>query len=155
MADTAFCVRFTNRGAKGGGRLAVVYSRETTIMIVGTGIDLIEVRRIASAMERYGERFLNRIFTPDEIRYCNSKHNRTERFAARFAAEEAAMKALGTGLRRGVSWQQLQVGHAPGGRPTILLTGVAADIAAKLGCKQASLSISHISEHAIAQVILE
>ena len=133
----------------------VVYSREATIMIVGTGIDLIEVIRIAKAMERYGDRFLNRIYTPDEIRYCNSKANRIERFAARFAAKEAAMKALGTGLGRGVSWQQMQVGHALGGRPTILFTGEAARFAAKLECKQASLSLSHTSEHAIAQVILE
>ena len=124
-------------------------------MIVGTGIDLIEVPRIARAMQRYGERFLNRIYTPDEIRYCNSKSNRAERFAARFAAKEAAMKALGTGLRRGVGWQQIQVGHAPGGRPTILFTGAAANCAAQLECKQASLSLSHTGEHAIAQVILE
>ena len=124
-------------------------------MIVGTGIDLIEVIRIAKAMERYGDRFLNRIYTPDEIRYCNSKANRIERFAARFAAKEAAMKALGTGLGRGVTWQQMQVGHAFGGRPTILFTGEAARFAAKLECKQACLSLSHTSEHAIAQVILE
>ena len=124
-------------------------------MIVGTGIDLIEVPRIARSIERFGERFLSRVFTPDEIRYCNSKANRAERFAARFAAKEAAMKAIGTGLRRGVTWQHVQVGHAAGGRPTILFTGEAAKFAAALGCKQASLSLSHTADHAIAQVILE
>jgi holo-[acyl-carrier protein] synthase len=124
-------------------------------MIVGTGIDIIEVPRIARSIERFGERFLDRIFTPDEIRYCNSKHNRVERFAARFAAKEAAMKAIGTGLRRGVTWQDVQVGREPGGRPTILLTGEAAKFAAALGTKRAALSLSHTAEHAIAQVILE
>lgn len=124
-------------------------------MIVGTGIDIIEVPRIAKSIERFGDRFLERVFTPDEIRYCKSKHNRTERFAARFAAKEAAMKAIGTGLRRGVTWQDVQVGREPGGRPTILFTGEAARFMATLGAKHASLSLSHTEEHAIAQVILE
>lgn len=124
-------------------------------MIVGTGVDIIEVPRIARSIERFGERFLARVFTPDEIRYCNSKHNRVERFAARFAAKEAAMKAIGTGLRRGVTWHDVQVGREPGGRPTILFAGAAAKFADALGCKRVSLSISHTAEHAIAQVILE
>jgi holo-[acyl-carrier protein] synthase len=124
-------------------------------MIVGTGVDIIEVNRVAEAIERFGERFLTRIFTESEIRYCNAKRNRVERFAARFAAKEAAMKALGTGLRRGVSWQHIEVGHLPGGRPTIIFTQAAAQIAAQLGAKHVSLSVSHTEEHAIAQVILE
>ena len=124
-------------------------------MIVGTGIDIIEVPRIAKSIERFGERFLTRVFTPDEIRYCNSKHNRVERFAARFAAKEAAMKAIGTGLRRGVTWQDVQVAREPGGRPTIMFTGEAAKFAAALGMKRTALSLSHTAEHAIAQVILE
>jgi len=124
-------------------------------MIVGTGIDIVEVPRIAKSIERFGERFLNRVFTPDEIRYCNSKPNRAERFAARFAAKEAAMKAIGTGLRRGVTWQDVQVGREPSGRPTILFAGEAAKFAAALGSKRASLSLSHTAEHAIAQVIIE
>src|SRR6266705_2088312 len=104
-------------------------------MIVGTGIDIAEVPRIAAAIERFGERFLRRIFTPGEIRYCDSKKNRIERYAARFAAKEAAVKAIGTGLRRGVSWQDFEVGREPGGRPTIVFSGKAAEFAAKLGMK--------------------
>lgn len=124
-------------------------------MIVGTGVDIIEVNRVAEAIARFGERFLSRIFTPAEIRYCNSKRNSVERFAARFAAKEAAMKALGTGLRRGVSWQHIEVGHLPGGRPTIVFSHATAQIAAQLGAKHVSLSVSHTEEQAIAQVILE
>lgn len=124
-------------------------------MIVGTGIDITEVSRIAAAIERYGERFLNRVYTPREIEYCRSKRNASERFAARFAAKEAAMKAIGTGLRRGVTWQDVEVGREPGGRPTILFTGKAAEFAAKLGMKRVALSLTHTEETAMAQVILE
>jgi holo-[acyl-carrier protein] synthase len=124
-------------------------------MIVGTGIDITEVSRIAAAIARYGERFLNRVYTSAEIAYCQSKRNASERFAARFAAKEAAMKAIGTGLRRGVTWQDVEVGHEPGGRPTILFTGKGAEFAAKLGTKRVSLSLTHTAETAMAQVILE
>lgn len=124
-------------------------------MIVGTGIDIVEVSRVHEAIGRFGDRFLSRIFTEAEIRYCNSKRNQVERFAARFAAKEAAMKALGTGLGRGVSWQHIEVGREPGGRPTIIFSQAAAQIAAQLGAKRVSLSVSHTAEHAIAQVILE
>ena len=124
-------------------------------MIVGTGIDIAEVPRIAESIERFGERFLRRIFTDEEIRYCDSKANRGERYAARFAAKEAAMKALGTGWNRGVRWRDIEVSRPPGGRPTIQFYGVAAEFAAKLGTKNVSLSLSHTPEHAIANVILE
>lgn len=124
-------------------------------MIVGTGIDIAEVRRVAQALERFGERFLDRIFTPGEIRYCDSKANRVERYAARFAAKEAAMKALGTGWNHGVRWRDCEVVRAPGGRPTIVFHGRAGEFAAKLGVKNAALSLTHTSEQAFAQVILE
>jgi holo-[acyl-carrier protein] synthase len=124
-------------------------------MIVGTGIDLAEVPRIAAAIERFGDRFLRRIFTDAEIRYCDSKANRAERYAARFAAKEAGLKAIGTGWRRGVSWTDIEVGREPGGRPTILFHGKAAEFAAKLGVKHAALSLTHTKETAMAQVILE
>lgn len=124
-------------------------------MIVGMGIDLAEVPRIAESIERFGERFLRRVFTEEEIRYCNSKANRVERFAARFAAKEAAMKALGTGWNRGVRWCDIEVSRQPGGRPTIKFYGVAAQFAAKLGTNNISLSLSHTPELAIANVILE
>ena len=124
-------------------------------MIVGTGIDIAEVPRISESIARFGERFLRRVFTKEEIRYCDSKANRAERYAARFAAKEAAMKALGTGWNRGVRWRDIEVYRQPGSRPTIRFHGVAAEFAAKLGTKNISLSLTHTPEHAIASVILE
>jgi holo-[acyl-carrier protein] synthase len=124
-------------------------------MIVGTGIDIAEVPRIAESIERFGERFLRRVFTEGEIQYCDSKANRSERYAARFAAKEAAMKALGTGWNRGVRWRDIEVFRQPGSRPTIKFHGVAAEFASKLGTKNIALSLSHTLEHAIAHVILE
>lgn len=124
-------------------------------MIVGTGIDIAEVPRIRHSIERFGERFLRRIYTAGEIRYCDSKANRVERYAARFAAKEAAMKALGTGWSHGVRWRDCEVVRMPGGRPIIAFHGRAGEIAARLGVKNAALSLSHTSEQAIAQVILE
>ena len=124
-------------------------------MIVGTGIDIAEVPRIRQSIARFGDRFLQRIYTAGEIRYCDSKANRAERYAARFAAKEAAMKALGTGWNHGVRWRDCEVTRRPGGRPTISFHGVAAEFAARLGVKNAALSISHTAEQAIAQVILE
>lgn len=124
-------------------------------MIVGTGVDITEVTRVQEAINRYGERFLRRVFTPAEVEYCGSKRNSAERLAARFAAKEAALKALGTGLRHGITWQQVEVRRQPGSRPTIAFSGVAAQFAARLGVKHVSLSLSHTAEQAIAMVILE
>lgn len=124
-------------------------------MIVGTGIDIAEVHRIAESIERFGERFLRRVFTEGERNYCDSKANRSERYAARFAAKEAAMKALGTGWNHGVAWRDVEVLRQPGGRPTIKFHGKAAEFAAKLGASHVALSLSHTQEQAIAQVILE
>jgi holo-[acyl-carrier protein] synthase len=124
-------------------------------MIVGTGIDIAEVARIRETIERFGDRFLRRIFTAGERSYCESKANRFERFAARFAAKEAAMKALGTGWNHGVRWQDCEVVRMPGRRPTMVFHGKAGAFAAKLGVKNVALSISHTAEQAIAHVILE
>jgi holo-[acyl-carrier protein] synthase len=124
-------------------------------MIIGTGIDITEVPRIAATIARFGERFLHRIFTEGEIRYCDAKTNSAERYAARFAAKEAAMKAIGTGWNHGVTWRDVEVRRMPGGRPTITFHGKAAEFAAKLGAKHVALSLTHTAEHAIAQVILE
>lgn len=124
-------------------------------MIVGTGIDIAEVPRIREAIERHGERFLKRIFTEGEIQYCESKANRVERYAARFAAKEAGMKAIGTGWNHGVRWRDIEVARKPGGRPTLLLHGKAAEFAAKLGATNIALSLTHTEEEAMAQVILE
>ena len=124
-------------------------------MIVGTGIDIAEVARIRQAIERFGDRFVRRVFTEGEIRYCDAKANRAERYAARFAAKEAAMKALGTGWNHGVRWRDCEVVRQPGGRPTIRFHGKAAEFADRLSVKNAALSLSHTSDQAIAQVILE
>ena len=124
-------------------------------MIVGTGIDIAEVPRIRQSIERFGDRFLQRIYTAGEIRYCDSKANRFERYAARFAAKEAAMKALGTGWNHGVRWCDCEVVRMPGGRPTMAFHGTAGEFAAKLGVKNVALSITHTAEQAMAQVILE
>ena len=124
-------------------------------MIVGTGIDIAEVQRIRQAIERFGERFLRRVFTDDEMNYCDSKANRVERYAARFAAKEAAMKALGTGWNHGIRWRDIEVCRQAGSRPTVVFQGKAAEFAARLGAKHVALSLSHTAEQAIAQVILE
>ena len=124
-------------------------------MIIGTGIDIAEVPRIRQSIERFGKRFLDRIYTAGEMRYCDSKANRVERYAARFAAKEAAMKALGTGWNHGVRWRDCEIVRMPGGRPTMKFHGIAGEFAAKLGVQNIALSISHTEEQAIAQVILE
>lgn len=124
-------------------------------MIVGTGIDIIEVPRVAAAIERFGRRFVQRLFTPAEIRYCESKANKAERYAARFAAKEAGLKAIGTGWKGGIAWTEVEVRREPGGRPTLAFSGKAAEFAARLGVKRASLSLSHTKDQAIASVILE
>src|ERR1043166_568283 len=124
-------------------------------MIVGTGIDIAEVPRIADSIERFGERFLNRIFTEGERRYCDAKANRVERYAARFAAKEAGMKAIGTGWNHGVTWKDVEVTRMPGGRPTLSFHGKAGGFAAKLGAKNIALSLTHTADYAMAQVILE
>jgi holo-[acyl-carrier protein] synthase len=124
-------------------------------MIVGFGVDLCEVDRIESAIARHGERLLTRIYTPAERAYCESRPNSMERFAGRFAAKEAAMKAIGTGWRRGVGWREFEVARAPSGQPLIVFHGVAGKIASELGVTRALVSISHTRSVALAQVVLE
>jgi holo-[acyl-carrier protein] synthase len=124
-------------------------------MILGTGLDLAEVDRIRAAIARHGRRFIERIYTPAEIAYVEPKANRFERYAGRFAAKEAGMKAIGTGWKHGVSWQDFEVSNLPSGRPTLRLHGQAARIADQLGVKLISLSITHTAELGMAQVILE
>jgi holo-[acyl-carrier protein] synthase len=124
-------------------------------MILGTGIDLAEVGRIRDAIGRYGDRFIQRIYTAAEIAYVERKANRFERYAGRFAAKEAGMKAIGTGWKRGVRWVDFEVSNLPSGRPTLRLHGEAARLAGKMGVKSISLSITHTAEMGMAQVILE
>lgn len=124
-------------------------------MIVGTGIDVAEVDRIEASLGRFGRRFAERVFTAEEIRYCESKANKAERYAARFAAKEAGMKAIGTGWNRGVRWQDIEVQRMPGGRPTVVFHGKAGEFFAGLGAKRAHLSLTHTKSMAVAVVVLE
>lgn len=124
-------------------------------MIVGTGVDLAEVSRIRLSIERFGARFVERIYTPGEIAYVERKANRYERYAARFAAKEAGMKAIGTGWKRGVTWHDFEVANLPSGKPTLRLTGVAAEVAGALKVRNVALSLTHTAEYGMAHVILE
>lgn len=125
------------------------------LMLVGTGIDMIEIERIAQSIERFGDRFLTRIFTPGEIAYCQNKKNSAESFAARFAAKEAGAKALGTGIQHGVTWRELEVRRLPGHRPNLFFSGRAQEIAGQLGVRNISLSLTHSGTTAMAAVHLE
>src|SRR5665213_4575615 len=124
-------------------------------MIVGSGVDMIEIERIAETLARYGDRFCQRIYRPGEILYCRRKRNAAESFAARFAAKEAAAKALGTGIQQGVGWQDIEVVRAPSGRPSLIFHGRAAAIARQLGASHAVVSLTHTRTQALAQVLLE
>ena len=124
-------------------------------MIIGMGVDIAEVDRIQKAIGRYGETFLRRVYTQKEREYCEQFKNKYERYAGRFAAKEAGMKALGTGWRRGVRWVDLEVVREKGGRPTLKLAGEAGKIAKELGVKNIALSISHTELQALAHVIFE
>jgi len=125
-------------------------------MVLGIGTDMMEIARIEHSLARFGDRFLARVYTTGEIAYCRRKiKNAGESFAARFAAKEAAAKALGTGISRGVSWPEFEVTRKPGQRPELILHGRAAEIAARLGIRRLSLSITHSRDFAMAVVIAE
>src|ERR1700722_9554487 len=124
-------------------------------MIIGSGIDLAEIGRIQQSIERYGSRFLNRIYTAAEQAYCLRKRNSVESFAARFAAKEAAAKALGTGISQGVNWLEIEVVREPGGRPSLRFHGRAAAMAQRLAINRSSLSLTHTAQLAAASVVLE
>lgn len=120
------------------------------------GTDLIEISRIRHSLERFGDRFLHRVYTPAEIRYCQAKRTgMAESLAARFAAKEAGAKALGTGISRGVIWTEIEVRNLPGGRPTLLFHGRAAARAADLGITAVALSLTHSRDLAMAVVAAE
>jgi holo-[acyl-carrier protein] synthase len=124
-------------------------------MIVSIGIDIVEIGRVERAAGRHGRRFLEKIFTPAEIGYCDTKAARFVHYAGRFAAKEAAMKALGTGWGEGVAWREVEIVPSAGGAPQVVFHGVARERFEALGATRAHLSISHTREHAVAHVILE
>jgi holo-[acyl-carrier protein] synthase len=126
-------------------------------MIFGIGVDLAEVDRIRDALERAetGARFRDRIFTRGEQAYCERRKRKYESYAARFAAKEATMKALGSGWGRNVGWTEIEVVREPGGRPEIRLHGKTAAFASKLGIRRFALALTHTAETAMAEVIAE
>lgn len=124
-------------------------------MIIGLGTDLTEISRIEHSIERYGDRFLHRIFTTGEIAYCQRKKSFAESFAARFAAKEAGAKALGTGISYGVTWQEFEVRREASGKPSLHLSGRAEELAKTLCVARISLSLTHTKGMALAIVIME
>lgn len=125
-------------------------------MVLGLGTDLIEIERIQASIDRFGDKFLSRLFTSGEIAFClRKKTHSAESFAARFAAKEAGAKALGTGISRGVGWKEFEVRREPGERPTLHLSGRAAERAATMGIRRLQLSLTHSQALAMAVVIAE
>ena len=118
--------------------------------VLGIGTDITECLRIARMIERHGELFMNRVYTPEEIRYCQNRKLRTEHFTGRWAAKEAILKALGTGWRKGISWQDIEIRNQPGGRPVAVIRGGAKDVCDELGITDVLITISHCHTHATA-----
>lgn len=121
--------------------------------IVGIGTDIVECLRIAQMIDRHGELFVNRVYTPAEIRYCQSRKQATQHFAGRWAAKEAILKALGTGWRRGISWRDMEVRNDEQGRPQVALRGAVRDLVEQLGVREILVSISHCRSHAMAYAL--
>jgi holo-[acyl-carrier protein] synthase len=123
--------------------------------VLGIGIDLVPIPRMRRIMERWQERFLSRVFTADEMAYCRRRKDPAPHFAARFAAKEAGLKALGTGLRLGVNWRELEVRRERGGPPTLVLHGRSRQLArARRGADHMLLALTHDGDYAIAQAML-
>ena len=123
------------------------------MMIVGHGVDIVEVARIQTMIDEHEERFLERCFTPGERAYAEARKRSAEHFAGRFAAKEAVLKALGTGWRDGIAWTDVEVVVLPSGQPEVRLHGMAQETAMKRGVRAWSLSISHTEVHAVASAI--
>jgi holo-[acyl-carrier protein] synthase len=121
--------------------------------VLGIGTDITECLRIAQMIERHGELFVGRVYTPAEIDYCRARRMATQHFAGRWAAKEAVLKALGTGWRRGISWRDVEVRNGPGGRPHVVIRGGARDVAERLGIRCVLVSISHCRSHATAYAV--
>jgi len=124
-------------------------------MIIGHGVDIVETARIERMLGDHPERFLERVFTPTEQADSDSPKRRHEHLAARFAAKEAALKALGTGWSQGIGWTDIEVVRAESGKPSLKITGRAAEIAEDLGIKRWHVSLSHAEQYAMASVIAE
>jgi holo-[acyl-carrier protein] synthase len=121
--------------------------------VVGIGTDIIECLRIAQMIQRHGDLFINRVYTPQEIQYCQARRQSTQHFAGRWAAKEAVLKVLGTGWRKGISWRDVEIVSGPGGRPAVVLRGGAREIADELRIAEVLVSISHCRTHATAYAL--
>jgi holo-[acyl-carrier protein] synthase len=121
--------------------------------IAAHGIDMVECARIAEVIDRHGERFLNRVFTPAELEYCRGRKRHIEHLAGRFAAKEAVLKVLGTGWRNGINWTDVEIRNEPSGQPRVRLSGRCRQIADEQRLSMILISISHIGTHAIASAI--
>jgi holo-[acyl-carrier protein] synthase len=124
-------------------------------MILGIGVDLVEVARIRRAVERYGSRFARRVFTDAEAAYCRRCAHPEQRFATRFAAKEAALKALGVGWNKGLQFVDVEVRNDPLGAPSVGFSGKALELSRRLGVRRVHVSLTHHRDFAIAQVVLE
>lgn len=124
-------------------------------MVVGVGVDLVMISRIRRAIDRWQDRFLKRVFTAEELVYARRRRDPAEHLAARFAAKEAALKALGTGLTMGVRWREMEVRRSRGGRPTLALTGRTGSLGAARGVRAWHVSLTHDGDYALAQVVAE
>lgn len=121
--------------------------------VIGIGTDIVETSRVAKMIERHGDLFLNRVYTPDEVEYCQARRASTQHYAGRWAAKEAVLKALGTGWSRGIHWRDIEVRNDLAGKPRIVLDGVAADLARQQGIDTMMISISHCRTHATAYAL--
>ncbi len=123
--------------------------------VLGIGVDLVENARIEHSLERFGERFLHRVFTADEIEYCQSMRYPARHFAARFAAKEAVSKAFGTGIGKVMGWKDIDVRRKQSGEPFIVLEGKAKHFAEERGARSVWASLAHTDQHAIATIVIE
>jgi len=124
-------------------------------MIIGTGVDLVEIARFRKVLERSKDRFVQRVFTPAEQKFCNAHQDPVPHFAVRFAAKEAVFKALGTGWAKGITWQDAEVLREESGAPVMILHGEAQKLAFAKGAHSVHLSLSHTENSAVATAILE
>jgi len=124
-------------------------------MIYGIGVDLVHINRIEKVIHKWGDRFIGRIFTPDEIEICSQRASSSSAFALRFAAKEAFSKALGLGMMSGLSWREIEVFNHPGGKPALRVHGTASEICREKGVTDLFLSLSDEGDYGVAMVVLE
>jgi holo-[acyl-carrier protein] synthase len=124
------------------------------VSVRGVGVDIVHLPRLRAVLERWQDRFLARVFTEQEIAYCRRRRDPVQHLAARFAAKEAGLKALGTGLSLGVRWQELEVRRAPGQAPELALAGRCREIAERRGGDRVLLALTHDGDYAVAEALL-